>query len=369
MYTINEKRLIINFIELAKISSPSWHEHKVIEYITKKMKQIKVPVKKLKAGKSFNLLIKVPGTLNKKNQTPLLFAAHMDTVTPCENIKIVETKTKIATDGKTILGSDDKAGVAAIMETIYYLKENKLEHRPIEILFTCAEEVGLCGIKNFNFSNVKSKTAFVLDSDGPIGTATLQAPFHTTMKINITGKAAHAGVEPEKGISAINILSEIITKFPKGRIDKETTLNVGTISGGKANNIVAEKANMTLEIRSLNKEKLKKLETKVKNIINTTTKKYKAKSKIDSTLEYSGYQIKTNDTLIKSFENAATKIKIKPIYEASGGGSDTNIFNANKVKAINLSIGMTNVHTTKEFVLKKDLIKGTKLLVSLIATL
>jgi tripeptide aminopeptidase len=141
---------------------------------------------------------------------------------------------------------------------------------------------------------------------------------------------------------------------------------VGKISGGKVNNIVAENAELSLEIRSLNKTKLATLENKVKDIIKTTVSKYKAKSELVLHREYNGFEIKLNEPIIRLFEKATSRLKMKAIYEASGGGSDTNILNANKVRAINLSIGMRNVHTTKEHILKKDLINGTKLIVSII---
>ncbi len=362
MYNLNEKRLIKTFTELAHIASPSWNEKGVIDYIIKKLKKINISVKKIKCASSYNLYIDLK---NNKYSTPLLFAAHMDTVTPCEKIKVIEKSDRLCSDGTTILGADDKAGVAAIIEMIYFIKENKLSHHSLEIIFSCAEEVGLCGIKNFNFSKLKAKSGIVVDGDGPIGTATLQAPYHTTFHIEITGKAAHAGVEPEKGISAITVLAEIINSFPKGRLDKETTLNVGIISGGKANNIVAEKAALDMEARSLNNIKLKRLEQKVITIAREKAKKHKTKIKIDKQREYNGYLIKKSDPLIKLFEKAASHINLKPIYEASGGGSDTNIINANKIKALNISIGMTNVHTTKEYLKKKDLIAGTKLLIAL----
>ena len=363
MYQINEKRIFDTFIDLVKISSPSWKEKEVIKYIMEVTKKLGFKTKKIKCKDSNNLLITVNGDSKKPT---LLFSAHLDTVVPCENVKPIVTDKKISSDGTTILGSDDKSAIAIFLEGLFYLKENNINHGPIEILLSCAEELGLHGIKNFDLSILKSKYAFVFDSDGSIGKVVTKAPYHSKFDILIKGKAAHAGMEPEKGINAINVMAEIITKLPSGRLDDETTINIGVIEGGKATNIVAEEVRCNLEVRSTDNKKLKNVEKTVKDTVQQVSKKYGAKNKISYILEYSGFTIKENDKILKIVENAMAKIKIKPQYESSGGGSDTNIINKAGINAINLSCGMRNVHTKKEFIYKKDLVIGTKLMLSII---
>ncbi|MBN2401945.1 MAG: M20/M25/M40 family metallo-hydrolase [Spirochaetes bacterium] len=363
MTNINKERLINYFLDLVKISSPSWKEGRVVEYIVNVLKDIKADIIKYKCGESNNLLVRLYGNVP---WTPILFSAHTDTVTPCENIKPVVTKTKILSDGTTILGADDKAAIAAFLEAISQIKENNLQHGPIEFLFTCAEEIGLYGIKEFDLSLLNAKYAFVFDGGGEIGKVILKAPYQTTFNLIIKGKAAHAGIAPEKGVSAIRIASEIITKIPHGRIDHETTVNVGLISGGKATNIVAEETSIALEARSISREKLKSIEKKIENIANSIVDKNKAKIKIYKKLEYSGYAIKENDRIVRILNDALRKIQIKPVYESSGGGSDTNVINRSGIKAVNLSIGMRDVHTKKEYINIKDLVNGSKLVLSII---
>ncbi|MBN2039284.1 MAG: M20/M25/M40 family metallo-hydrolase [Spirochaetes bacterium] len=364
---INRDRLIDYFIDLVRIPSPSWKEEKVIEYIINVISKYKDDVEyyKYKCGDSFNLLIRLKGNLQTM---PLLFSGHMDTVIPCENVKPVISDTKITSDGTTILGADDKAAIAVFLEVIACLKENNAVHGTVEFLLTCAEETGLHGVKGFDVSLLQSKAGFVFDSNGGIGRVMIKAPFQITYDIQIKGKAAHAGIAPEKGISAIRIASEIISSIPHGRIDEETTANVGMISGGKATNIVAEDTSIALEVRSMDRQKLKAVEKEMENTARTVTKKYKGKISINKRLEYSGYSIKPDDKLIRLLSDSMKKIKIKPVYEASGGGSDTNVLNKAGIKAVNLSIGMRDVHTRKENIMIKDLIDGARLVYAIIRT-
>jgi tripeptide aminopeptidase len=360
---INKERLIKYFLDLVKIPSPSWKEGEVLDYIINILSGIKADIIKYRCNESNNLLVRLYGNIPND---PVLFSAHTDTVLPCENVKPVVTKTKITSDGSTILGADDKAAIAVFLEAISNIQENGMPHGPIEFLFSCAEEIGLCGIKGFDLSLLNAKYAFVFDSGGEIGRIILKAPYQTTYDIKIIGKAAHAGIAPERGVSAIRIASEIITKIPHGRIDYETTANVGLISGGKATNIVPEEASIALEARSISREKLKSIESKIENTAKSIVKNNKAAVKISKRLEYAGYSIKESDRIVKILDSALEKIKIKPVYEASGGGSDTNIINKSGIKAVNLSIGMRDVHTKKEYINIKDLVNGARLVLSII---
>jgi tripeptide aminopeptidase len=173
-------------------------------------------------------------------------------------------------------------------------------------------------------------------------------------------------MEPEKGVSAIRAMSEMISAIPHGRIDKETTVNVGTISGGSATNIVAESAEMTLEARSLNKTKLKKIDNKITAALKAVARKNRVKVAIKKTMEYEGFALSKDDRVVQIAANAIASMGIMPRFEVSGGGSDTNVINKAGIDAVNLSIGMRNVHTKKEFVKIQDLVKGTRLVHAII---
>ncbi len=365
MYEINRENLIKTFVDLVEISSPSWHEKKVMDYIIKRFKKLGASCSVHKCGESNNLLIKISGD---EKRSPILFSGHMDTVIPCENVKAIVSSTKISSDGKTVLGSDDKAAIAIFIEAFEYIKKNKISHGNIEILLTCAEELGLKGIKGFDLGLLKSKFGFVFDSSGDIGRIIVKAPYHSNMNITIKGRASHAGMAPEKGINAIRVLSEIITLLPNGRIDDETTLNVGIISGGRATNIVAEEAQCNLEVRSIQQKKMLSNEKNVREIVKKICTKYGAKASIERTLEYEGFTVNETEPVALLTAEAMRKIKLKPVFVAMGGGSDTNIINNSKIRAINLSCGMQKIHSTEEFIMIKDLINGTKLAISLIDT-
>ncbi|HPS58781.1 MAG TPA: M20/M25/M40 family metallo-hydrolase [Spirochaetota bacterium] len=365
MYSVNREKLVKTFVELAEIPSPSWHEKNVMNYIKTRFSMLGAECVTYKCGESANLLIRFKGM---QGCNTLLLSGHMDTVIPCEKVKAVVTGTKISSDGTSVLGSDDKAAIAIFIEAFEYIKKHKIEHGPVEILLTCAEELGLKGIKGFDLSILKAKYGFVFDSSGSIGRVIIKAPFHSNMDITVRGKASHAGMAPEKGINAIRVLSEIISALPSGRIDDESTINVGIISGGMATNIVPEYAGCKLEVRSINRKKMSAIEKQVRETAKGICAGNRARCKIERTLEYSGFKVSPDENISRLVASAMKRIKIKPEFVAMGGGSDTNIINSSHIRAINLSCGMQKIHSTGEFVMIKDLVKGTELVLSLVET-
>ena len=365
MYSINSEKLVKTFVELAEIPSPSWHEKNIMNYIIKRFSRLGAECITYRCAESQNLLIRFKGNPARSS---ILLSGHMDTVIPCDRVKAVVTATKISSDGTSVLGSDDKAAIAAFIEAFEYIRKHRIEHGPVEILLTCAEELGLKGIKGFDLSVLKSRYAFVFDSSGNIGRVIVKAPYHSNMKIAIKGKASHAGMAPEKGINAIKVLAEIIAALPSGRIDDESTINVGIIAGGRATNIVPEDAGCSLEVRSIEKKKMLSIEKEVRRTVKTICLKNKAKYKIDRQLEYNGFNVSPDEKITQIVAAAMKRIKITPEFIAMGGGSDTNIINNSHIRAINLSCGMQKIHSTEEFVMIKDLVKCTALVLSLIET-
>ncbi|MCX7680190.1 MAG: M20/M25/M40 family metallo-hydrolase [Spirochaetes bacterium] len=366
MIEINKDRLVKTFLELVTIPSPSWNEHEVIAYIERSVAEYGAQCERFPCGESFNLLVKLKG--NRKGETGL-FSCHTDTVTPCENVRPIVTEMKIMSDGTTILGGDDKAAVAVFIEVIRNLKEKNLAYADLEFLFSCAEELGLYGIKGFPLKKLNAKYAFVFDSGGDIGAIVLKAPFHLTYRVVVKGKSAHAGIEPEKGVSAIRVISEMIHAIPHGRIDRETTVNVGIVHGGLATNIVAEHAEMALEARSLSKTKLNKIDKKIVSQLKTIASRNGASVKIKKNMEYEGFALSKENRVVQIAASAIASIGVMPKFEVSGGGSDTNIINRAGIEAVNLSIGMRNVHTKKEFIKIQDLIRGAKIVHAIIERL
>jgi len=360
---IDEKRLIQTFIKLIKIDSPSYQEKKIITYLIKFFKENGLKVKFQKKGQSGNIVAFLKG--NRKG-LPVFFNAHTDTVQPGIGIKPVITDKLIRTDGRTILGSDDKSAIALFLEGIRYIKQNRLKHTDIYFVLTYAEEQGLVGAKNFDFSLLKAKYGFSFDSHGKIGTAVVSAPTHYQYTVKIKGKSAHAGIEPENGINAIVIGSKLINRIKTGKIDHETTANIGKIEGGIATNIVPEEVLFEGEIRSRNREKLKRYIQDLKTSISTFRTKYHVKINFDLKLAYKSYDFLKTSFLVKQFREACRAIRINPVFDKSNGGSDSNIFNQNGYRCLNVSTGMAKVHSTEEYILKKDMVQGMKLFLSLI---
>lgn len=363
---INEKRLVKTFCDLVKIESLSMKEQRFEKHLIHILKGLKLDVITQKKNSLSNIIALKQGGIDKK---PVLFNAHMDTVGPAKNIKPIIDNKIIRSSGDTILGADDKSAIAVYIEAIKVLKELKIPTIPVEFAFTCGEEIGLYGAKNLNYSLFKSNFGFCFDSDGDIGTVIVEAPFHITYSVDITGKASHAGIAPEKGINSIKIAAEIISKIKTGRIDHETTSNIGLINGGRATNIVPEFTNIKGEIRSRNQAKLNKLKDNIKSIIITTAKKYKSSGNIKTHLEYKGYKIKQNDPQIQLLKTALNNINKKINLIPTNGGSDSNIFISNKIKVMNLGIGMQKVHTKDEYIKIQNLKDAVKLVLSIILTL
>lgn len=368
---VNEKRLVDSFMNLVKIDSISREEKDVANYLIVKLKDLGLEVSVDQAGNKVkgntgNVIARLKGDV--KGAIPIMFAAHMDTVTPGKNIKPILEKGKIVSEGDTILGGDDKAGIAAILEALCFIKENNISHGDIEILFTICEEIGLHGAKNLDISQLEAQVGFILDSGGQVGEIVTTAPYQNSFEFIVKGKAAHAGAEPEKGINAIQIAGFMLSRMKLGRIDEETTANIGIISGGKATNIIPEKVILNGEVRSRNEDKLEKYTEKLKKISEETAKEFKAKVEIKITREYYGYNLSTNAQAVDIATRAAKDIELKPLLRPSGGGSDVNVFNRKGLPSVDLAIGMEKVHTVDEYILVSNLKNAAEYVLSIINT-
>jgi len=369
---INEKRLIESFMELVRIDSVSGGEKEVADFLVKKLKGLGLEVTVDQAGEkvksnSGNIIARFKG--NIKEATPIMFSAHMDTVVPGKNIKPVCEGDKILSSGKTILGADDKAAIAALLEALRIIKENNIHCGDIEIVFSICEEIGLKGAKNLDISSLNAQMGFVLDAGGQVGKIITTAPSHNSLQIIIYGKSAHAGSNPEEGINAIQVAGFALSRMKLGRIDEETTANIGIISGGRATNIVPDEVTLKGEVRSRNEEKLDKYTEKLKQVIKDTAQEFKAKAEVKINKEYYCYNLSPDDQVVKIAIKALKNIGLEPILCPTGGGSDANVFNKKGLPSIVLAVGMEKVHTVEEYILVKDLRNTVEYILSIINTL
>lgn len=368
---INEKRLIESFMELVRMDSISREERNIADFLIEKLENLGLEVIVDQAGEkvganSGNIIAKLKG--NTKVATPIMFAAHMDTVVPGKNINPLREGEKIISTGETILGADDKAGIAAILEALHLIRENNILYGDIEILFTICEELGLCGAKNLDVSQLKAQIGFILDAGGQVGQIIISAPSQNSIDFTIRGKSAHAGANPEEGINAIQVAGVALSRMKLGRIDEETTANIGIISGGKATNIIPDEVILKGEVRSRNEGKLEKYTKELKKITEDAAQEFKARAEVKINREYHCYNLPPDDLVVKIARKAAKDIGLQPLLRPSGGGSDANVFNKKGIPSVVLAVGMEKVHTIEEYILIKELKNATEYILSIIKT-
>ena len=367
---INKKRLIRLFLDLVKVKSVSKDEKKASEHIKKYFIKYGIRFVSDGAGKKIggncgNFYATLKG--NRKDAPKILLNAHIDTVVHEGRISPSISKGIIQTDGKTILGADCKAGVAAIMEVVSTFKEKKISHGDIVLCFTVAEEIGLVGAKQADSKLLKADMGFVIDG-GDVHKIITKAPSQLSFDATVIGRPSHAGVRPEDGINAIKVASVAIAKMKLGRIDKESTANIGIIEGGIATNIVPEKVTIKGEARSHNKEKLNRQVQHMSKAVKDACAKSKALFKIDISPVYQSFNIKNDSLVVKTVLKASKGIGLKPEIAMTGGGSDANIFNKMGVPCVILGVGAHKPHTAQEYIAVDDLIKGAELILEIVKT-
>ena len=365
---VKRDRMVKEFIELLHIDTLSLKERQMSDELKSRLESMGLSVCEDDAGKGTegntgNLLCTIKG---KKDVPAVLLMAHMDTVVPGIGKKPIMDGNVIKSDGTTILGGDDIAGVECILEAVRVLKEDGISHGDIQIAFTIGEEIGLIGAKNLDYSKINAKYGFVLDNGGKIGTVAVRAPSQNKIDITVKGKAAHAGVEPEKGINAIQIASEAISRMKLGRIDEETTANVGIINGGQATNIICDRVEIKAEARSRDQLKLDAQTAHMKECFEQGAAKFGGSVEFKSELMYPAFNIKDEDEIVSILKKASQEIGIELKLEATGGGSDTNIVNSKGIQAVNISVGMDKVHSVEEQICIDDMVKAAEFLVAII---
>lgn len=355
---MDRERLLALFLDLVKIDSESGNERNVAEYTKNELEKLGFAVMTDDAGKAIggnsgNVIAKLKGNENYKS---LFFCAHMDTVKPGCGVKPQIKDGIIYSDGTSVLGGDDKAGISAILEGVRsFLAQNK-EHGDIQIVFTIAEEIGLNGAKALKYDELwPIDGAFFFDSEDDAAHITIKAPVHYDFSCTFTGKAAHAGMEPEKGINAIAVAAEAVSGMLLGRIDEDTTANIGLITGGKATNIVPEEAKIEGEARSMDEEKVLMQMKHMREVCENAAFKYGAWAKVTIEKSHDGIDVPLDSMTAELAKKACRQLGKEAFFIKSGGGSDANIMNGQGIAALNIGVGMSNVHTCEEYLAIKDL--------------
>ena len=370
---IERPRLVAEFLELVRIDSLSKREGRIAKRLGETLTGLGATVEEDDAGQKVggeagNLLAKLPGTA--PGAPALLLCAHMDTVVPGENVKPVVSGDVIRTDGTTVLGGDDKSGLVAILETLRVLREDRIPHGPIDVLFTICEEYGLLGAKHFDAGRLRARTGLVLDVDGACELV-VRAPAANKMVFTVHGLEAHAGVCPEQGISAIKVAGEAIAAMRLGRIDAETTANLGLIEGGLAVNIVPNRVRLRAEARSLSLQKLEAQTDHMRRCFEEAAARHRtrvgerlhtARAETRVERDYDRLDLPVDAPIVQLMKRAAANLGKPFTTRATGGGSDANVLNGRGLQVANLACGMREIHTVNEWIDVKDMVATTELL-------
>ena len=346
--------LIDTFFRLVQIDSESGDEIRVIQFLKDYFER------KFQAeciiDSYGNLIARVPPK-NSSRSEPVLFGMHADTVKPGKGIEPVLEDGVIRSKGATILGADDKAGIAELIEGLRTAEC----YPPLEIVISKEEEIGHLGVKNLDASMLRSKMGFVLDSSD-LDTIIIGGPSNMFIDVEIIGKAAHAGMDPEKGISAIKAASYAVAILKEGWIDAETTVNVGTIQGGSVRNSVPEKAELQVQCRSLNHDKCIHQSELVKQVFETAALSIGARAEVKLNMAYQAMKVPENAEVVKVVQKAIDAIGLKPQLRIIGGGSDASEYNAKGIQSVVIGTGGHLGHSVDEYVYVDDLQQAARLI-------
>ncbi|RAL26537.1 M20/M25/M40 family metallo-hydrolase [Thermoflavimicrobium daqui] len=366
---INKQRILDEFLELVQTDSETGYEREICDLLKAKLIDLGLTVVEDDSAVATghgagNIVATLPG--NVSGAPTIYFTSHMDTVTPGVGIKPSIQDGYIISDGTTILGSDDKAGLAALLEGIRMIQEKQIPHGTIQLVLTVGEESGLKGARHLDTSLVQAEFGYAFDSDGLVGEIITSTPSQAKIRASIYGKSAHAGVNPEDGVSAIQIASRAISKMPLGRIDRETTANIGRFHGGAATNIVPDYAEILAEARSRNNQKLEVQVERMTQAFKEAAEELGGTAVVEAEKMYSGFQFAESEVVVQKAIAAVKKIGRKPKIGSSGGGSDANVMAGYGIPTVNLGIGYENIHTTSERMPISELYKAAELVVAIV---
>jgi tripeptide aminopeptidase len=367
---VSDERLLATFLDLVRIPTAPFAEAACARYCADALEACGAQVtfddtRALTGSDTGNLIAWLPGTAPG---TSIGMSAHMDTVGDLVQVEPVVGEDRVVRPaGDTILGADDKAGLASIIEAVRRIAERGDPHAGIQVLFSVAEEVGLVGAKAMSPTDVRADLVFVLDAMGSVGGIVAAAPTHYTFRAEFQGKAAHGGVEPENGVSALVMAARSVAAMDLGRLDEATTANIGTITGGVATNIVAADAVMTGECRSLDVERVDEVRAAMEKAMLDAAAATGGTVDVAWRTEYHGYRVMEDSPAYRLVTGAMGDIGVEPRPFRTGGGADANVFAAAGVGAVALSGGMYDVHCPGEHIAVSDLELMTALLEAVVA--
>jgi len=362
---MSESRVLQTFLDLVRIDSPSGFEGACAAYCAERLRTLGFAVRfddsSQRTGSDVgNLIAQLPGTASGT----LALSAHLDCVEPCRGVepRIVDGIVSSADD--TVLGADDKAGLAATLEAFQRLVESGEPRPALKAIFTVQEELGLVGAKHMAAEDTSCDLCLVLDAEGSPGAIVIGAPTHYTFAAEFHGTASHAGVVPEDGVSAIRMAADAIERMRLGRIDEASTANVGTVRGGSATNVIPALCEVTGECRSLHRPTVEALKAEMDAAMKDAAHSVGGSVDVIWNLEYESFSLAEDDPLVMLVSRACEDAGVAPSTYRTGGGSDANILANNGVPVLALACGMQGVHSTAEQLSVQDLLSATDICVA-----
>lgn len=370
---VDRDRVREEFFRLTAFDAESFHESKIASYVKRKLIQLGLTVEEDGAAAKIaqahpeskdtasNLYGYLKGTVPGQ---PLLFSAHLDTVKPGIGKKaVLQEDGTITSDGTTVLGADDVSGLTSILEALTVIQEKHLDHPDLEIFITVSEEPYCEGSRFAEYDRLKAKQGYVLDLDGPVGRAAIAAPSIISLKVEVEGKASHAGFAPEKGINALSIAADALSHIRTGRVYNDITVNFGTIHGGSGRNIVPERITVEGEIRGTEHENALCEAELIRQIFEKSAKKYGGSIQFTVTEHIHSYFVSENSEVVQRFLKAAgVGLQCaKPECITTYGGSDANRLNEHGIETIVIACAMEKSHSTEEYTVLYELERAAQL--------
>ena len=366
---INEERLVKLFCDLCLIDAPSLKEMDSVKFVKTYLLNMGLEVTEDDAGaviggNANNLIAWLRGTI--PTAPKIFLSAHFDTVEPTAGLVIHEENGVFSSTSDTILGADDKGGMAPVIEAVQALLESGEPHGDVCLLFSVAEEIGLKGAEALKIQDLGLDFGFVLDTGPPVGTFVTKTATHDKLDITFVGKPAHAGKDPEKGINAIQVMASAVENMKLGRIGPETTANIGVVSGGTGTNVVCAEVKLKAEARSTS---VAELDAQIDHMIQcceAAASKWGAQVRCHHVRHYDSYEIPADARVVTLAVTTSRELGFEPTLRTTLGGSDANVYNAKGVPSIVVATGMEQIHTDDEHISRRELIETTRLVYQLI---
>jgi len=360
---VSDARLLDTFLELVRIDSPPGGESATADYCAEALRAAGCEVwfddsTAATGSDTGNLIALLPGSVSGT----LALSAHLDVVEPCRGIEPIVIDGVVTSVGPTVLGADDRSGLAAIIEAVRRFSEGDAPHPSIRVIFTVLEEIGLVGAKALKVEDTVCDLCLVLDAEGAPGGIVVAAPTHCTFTAQFQGRACHAGVCPEQGVSAIAMAADAITRMELGRLDADTTANIGSIRGGTATNVVAGRCDLTGECRSLDPVRVEVVRNEMTTAMQSAADAAGGQVEIAWEIAYQGFLHSEDSAEVRLVSEACERAGLKPRLYRTGGGSDANVLAALGVPVLALACGMSGVHGVQEQLAVADLEAVTRII-------